>query len=663
MRDEIRGHGSINFNFFFSCAFAFLSWVAWPKSQGEYFGTGLIAGFLALGAALAAAKGIAALGVKYRRRRAKIKAQRSTESLGSAKYLDLPGRAAAGVHDLKNPILAGLCDGLPVTVPEYLPVACEAGAGQGKTSNIVTASLFHAVMNGWSVVVPDSKPELAYLLGKTLDEMGVRVAYNNASGHPDFPDHKDSNPFAPLVEAAETVDGHKQLFNLANTIALPLIPDPKGEAQKNRFFILNERSALVCVLICLAIFHPERCYPSQALRALTDKHVFRNLCQMAASNPDILDGDLAALGSSFLDKEVNNIEHYESALSGAAQSLENFRASSTLGMVGATHDIDPKELRDESKPPLVIFDIMQADQLDVFAKPNAVLQTSRLQALRRHKEGRKVLFLCDEATNLPIPSVVKDIELMRSFGVRLSLFYQSEASLRRTYGDQQAEAILSNAAEIFFSCANLKRAKELSERLGQKTIKTNNHSFAEDGTPSESIGETTRSLLNPDEILSLSSNEALMFLPGKRAIRFEKVPYYQAEPFKSLVGKNPNENHPPSPITRYRLVYGKDASQLGPPVLPDWRQRHAHAKAVEAAKRKQPKARLFYLRDWVWVPLVIVVAEAIFLLGTPHILLGAHTHASYNECAYTGLSGYRVIEQSAPCETIETLRFQKTEAG
>lgn len=660
MRDKTGGHGSVNLNFFFMCGFAFLSWVAWPDGRGEYFGTGLLAGFLALGAAMAAAKGVAALRVQYRRRRAKVLAKTSSDTLGSAKFLGLSGRMAAGVHDLKNPILAGLSDGLPVTVPEGLPVACEAGAGQGKTSNLVVVSLFHAVMNGWSVVVPDSKPEIAYLLGPTLEKLGFRVAYNNASGHPDFPDHKDSNPFAPLIEAAETKEGQTHLFNIANAIALPLIPDPKGDAQKNRFFILNERSALTLTLIALSMFHPERCYPSQALRALTDKRVFRNLCLMAQSNPDILAGDLAALGASFLDKELNNIEHFESALSGAAQSLENYRASSTLGMVGATHDIDPKDLRDTDKPPLVIFDIMQADRLDVFAKPNAVLQTSRLQALRRHTRGRwsrQVLFLCDEATNLPIPTVVKDIELMRSFGVRIALFYQSEASLRRTYGDQQAEAILSNAAEIYFSIASLKRAKELSERLGQKTIKTHNHSFTEEGSPSESIGETPRSLLSPDEILSLGDNEALMFLPGKRAIRFEKVPYYQTEPFKNLAGRNPNEVHPPSPITRYRLVYGKDASEIGPPILPDWKQRYARAKAMEGAETKTPKARLFRVRDWVWAPVATSVAAVIFSLGTPHVLMEARTNASGTSCAYVGLSGYRTVEQTTRCETIKALRF------
>ena len=476
-----------------ACNLAFFSWAVWPRTEQAYLGVKPFAGVLAIGAAITAAKTIKGLLTQYLRRRAKIKAQISSDSLGDASFLDLDGRIAAGAHSLSNPILAGLCDGVPLSVPEDLPLACEAGNGQGKTSNLVAQSVFHAAMNGWSVVVPDAKPELAYLWGKRLEDMGFRVAYNNASGHPDFPNHTDSNPFSPLVEAAQTPEGQRQIFNIANAIALPLIPDPEGGAVKNRFFILNERSALIFVLIALAIFHPERCYPSQALRALTDKRLFLDLCFKAKIEADILAGDLAVLGDSFLDKEINNIEHFESALSGASQSLESFKASSTLGDVGARHDLDPKELRDLSKPPLIIFDIMQADQLDAFAKSNAVLQTSRLQALRRHRHGRKVLFLCDEATNLPIPSVVKDIELMRSFGVRIALFYQSEASLRRTYGDQQADAILSNAAEIYFSTASLKRAKELSERLGQKTIKTNNHSFTQDGTPSRSIGETAQS--------------------------------------------------------------------------------------------------------------------------------------------------------------------------
>ncbi len=652
--------GSPNFLFLIACLFAALAWLAWPE-QGDYFGQGLLAYFMAMTAVLACAQAFLSIRIRFRRRSARASANVVSGAHGEAAYASLSERTLAGVHDLRNPFLVGLADGLPATVPKTRHLAAGVGTGGGKTSALAVPILFHAAKNGWSVVVSDAKPELAYICGPELERQGFRVIYNDLADIGDWK-HSDCNPFEPLKEAVRSAENHKSVYTIAEALGSSLVPEPKAD-NKNKYFILLERDVLVFVQVALAALDPERCYPAGLLRVVSDPRQFRELCLMAQGY-DGFAGDLAAQAASLLQLERENPDHHGSALQGAKNALSIFKASSVFGRMGTRHDYDARQLRDEDGPPTIIFDIMRADALSEYAKANALQQQSRLQSLRKYPEGRNVVLLVDEATNLPVPKIINDIELIRSFNVRIALLYQSEASLRRVYGSEQAEAILSNCAELVFSVSDLKRAEEISKRLGAKTIKTQSHSFDEVGKPSTSIGEVGKSLLSPDEILSLPPGEALMFLPGCRAIRLKRVPYYHVQPFKDWAGENPHERHPRSSYTEYTLVYGKDASQLGPPRFPGARKVKEAVWRMEARRDFVPRVGFFRFRDFIWVPVVALTAFAIFQFGTPHLLLEHRYNPrakALHSCSYIGLSGLQTVRQPVPCESVRFLRFQSAE--
>ena len=640
--------------------FAAIAWLAAPERNDD-IGGAVLSALMLLAALAACIKGSSSLSVQYRRRKIWAEANSKSETLGKARYASIRERLAAKAHDLCAPILAGLCDGLPLNIPAGLHLLVESISGAGKTSGLVVGTIWHAAMNGYSVVVPDAKPELAYLWGEALKKAGFRVAYNNPAGlDADRFEHTDSNPYAALVEAAQSENGQQDVFTLADAMALPLIPEREND--QNKFFTLNDRNALIFTSVALAAFEPANCYPAKVHEALVDPERFRELCLIAKDEPNRLEGDLAAIASSFLQKRDMNPEHFESACTGAAHALSSFRRSSSLGKIGQNHETDARDLRNETKPPLITFDIMVPDSLETFAKANALTQTARLQGLRRHREGRKVLFLCDEATNLPVPGIIKDMELMRSFGVTIALFYQSRASLRRVYGEHQAESILSSCAQIFFSVTNTQQAEEISKRLGQHTVKAKNYSFGERGESSSGMGEQGHALAAIDDILSLLRNSAFLFLPGCRPILFEKTPYYEAEPFKHLVGDNPNERHPKSKRTAYKLVYSKDATKLGAPTMLDWGKRLRKALAAEKAANKRPRARAFYFRDFLWVPVVSGLAAFALIVGTPHVIFDYATRADARgeyACTYFGPSGLRFVKQQSPCSTFRFIRFQK----
>lgn len=636
---------------------AALAGLAWPSSA-DYFAQWLLAGCLTAGSVAASAKGTTSLRQRYRRRVAKAAAASRSSSLGDAKFAGLSERSLAGLHDLSAPLLIGLTDGVPTLVPKSRHLAVEAPTGGSKTSGIVVGSIWNACANGFSVAVQDAKPELCFLLGDALTKAGYKVIYNNPAGVADFP-HTDSNPFAGVVDVVHDAELCADAITIADALALSLIPEAKAD-NKNKFFIDLERECLSFTIVALAALFPARCFPAGVLRSILDPGEFRDLCLMARES-DLLEGDLAALSSSFLALEIENPEHLSSARSGAKNALSIFKASSRLGKVGANHEFDPTELRTSDRP-VVVFDLARPDILDSFAKVNALTQTARLQALRRCRGPRPVLLLCDEATTLPVPSVVRDLELMRSFNVTIGLFFQSYSSLVRVYGEHNAKSIMASSVQVFMTVNTVERARELSERLGNRTVKTSSFNFSENGAPSSGVGEQARPLLSPDEILALPPGTMLMNVPGLRPIKLEKAPYFEVEPLKSMVGTNPHEDHPPSKKTVLTLNYANDPLSPSPPILPDRKERYACARAIERARNVQPRAKRFLLREFLWVPAALIIAASIFLGGTPHLLLESSvSDRTVYRCAYFGPSGFKQIEQAQRCEIVEFIRFQNEE--
>ncbi|MEO1490348.1 MAG: TraG/TraD/VirD4 family protein, partial [Pseudomonadota bacterium] len=292
---------------------------------------------------------------------------------------------------------------------------------------------------------------------------------------------------------------------------------------------------------------------------------------------------------------------------------------------------------------------------------NALQQTARLQALKRNREGRPVFFLADEGTNLPIPTVIQEIELMRSAKISIALLYQSVSSLIRTYGKEQSESIRSNCAEMYFAVSDFATADEISKRAGDKTIKTRSVGFSgrQSELPSENIGEAGRRLLPPEDILAMDPSEAILLMPGLRPVKVSKLPWFEVEPFKSLAGDNPHERFPKSPVTRLRLDYGRNANELRPPRLPDIEHRRARAMAMEASATKPRRVPLVRARSFLWMPIVAVFAALIASLGTPHVLFEYDRRANHRgewRCVYFGFGGFKQTRLRTSCPLFHMLR-------
>ncbi|MEL6857411.1 MAG: type IV secretory system conjugative DNA transfer family protein [Pseudomonadota bacterium] len=657
-------HPTPNVDGLMASSFAALAWVTWPKQPDAYFAQGLLAGFMVMGAGIACSRFLGSLRLSYSRRKLKREALRSTTTLGKARFASLTELSLGKFHDLGNPLLLGERDGLPVTLPKGMSLACKSNPGGGKTSAIVINSLWHAANStGSSIILPDIKPEMAYLLGPALEEAGFRVVYQNYAGLPDFP-HMDTNPFHIILVVADDPESQRELFPLAEALATALIPDAKDD--KDKFWRLNERSLLIFAMVALAMFEPEHLAPGGLYLALLDPKRLEYLCFKSMQSPDVLNGDLAAMASNLQSQMLENPDHFQSARTGASNNLSVFKPSSALGQMGMRNDFLAQDMRDETKPPMIVIDLIPSDRMAAYSKANALVQTSRMQSLRKHREGRPVLYLADEATSLPLPGIVNDIELLRSFKITVALFFQSLGSLRRVYGKDQADSVLSSCAELYFNVSTLETAEQISRRIGDITTKTNSYSFDEHGKGSQSYGEQSKRLMPPEEILALPKNKAILLCAGIRPILFNKAPWYEVEPLKSIAADNPHEQFPPSKKTIYALEYGNGAEDIKAPRLVNRKKRWSAARAKERAENYTPPLKRVRARDFLFVPIMATIASCMVFGGTPHVLLqytkAPNPQGSYT-CQYAGISGVRQVYQDRPCAAVQLVSSQRHEVA
>jgi type IV secretion system protein VirD4 len=215
-----------------------------------------------------------------------------------------------------------------------------------------------------------------------------------------------------------------------------------------------------------------------------------------------------------------------------------------LDAATSANDFDLRELR---RKPLSIYVGVNPDDLHrlrpvlaLFFQQAIGLQT---RTLPEHDPTltRQVLMLLDEFTALGrIPIIAESISYLPGYNVRVLLVIQAPAQLREVYGVNAAETMLKSlAARIVFAPKDIGDAREISDELGNTTIKvrtlskpTIDFSDAKGRRHrSVSISEQRRALLLPQEVKALGNDHAIIFYEGLRPIRCKKIRYFQDKRF------------------------------------------------------------------------------------------------------------------------------------
>jgi type IV secretion system protein VirD4 len=160
--------------------------------------------------------------------------------------------------------------------------------------------------------------------------------------------------------------------------------------------------------------------------------------------------------------------------------------------------------------------------------------------------------ILDEAASLgPNMGCIEDaIDKYRGYGIRLQMYYQSPAQLKKCFPKDQDQTVMANMTQVFFG-VNDTSAEYVSNRLGEQTIKVESggwgtgsssntsHDFkTSSGTSSNSNRNWNlmgRKLLKPEEILSMSERIAITFVPGLKPIYSTLERYYEKTGKKAVL--------------------------------------------------------------------------------------------------------------------------------
>lgn len=148
-------------------------------------------------------------------------------------------------------------------------------------------------------------------------------------------------------------------------------------------------------------------------------------------------------------------------------------------------------------------------------------------------QGQKdVIFILDEFPNIgAIPDFTKKISTMRSRGISSCVIFQNIAQLKNRYPNDGWSEIIGNCdSRLFLGATDSITAKFVSELLGVATVRSvsSKRKAGFDGVldpGSLNISTQKRNLLNPDEILRLPHDNAILILKGQQPLLLKKMDY------------------------------------------------------------------------------------------------------------------------------------------
>ena len=247
-------------------------------------------------------------------------------------------------------------------------------------------------------------------------------------------------------------------------------------------------------------------------------------------NPrDIHDKSIINAWIGLSKNNKNMLTSYATIAKTALKQLNNREIQKLL----ARNDIDFNSFR---KQKTALYLIVPANQQSYYQFLIDVVYTRFFTVMMQKLPGANdlsVYCFLDEFGSSYINDFQALINNIRKYRVSLSIVLQSISQLDSKYG-KNADAIKGGLGSyLVLSGADYVTAKEISDIIGKKLlIQRNNFTEIE-----QQYHELT--LLTPDQIRTLGSNQAVFLSKNRHPIIIDITPFYQNSLFKSAVSKKP----------------------------------------------------------------------------------------------------------------------------
>ena len=169
----------------------------------------------------------------------------------------------------------------------------------------------------------------------------------------------------------------------------------------------------------------------------------------------------------------------------------------------------------------------------------------------------KLLMILDELPSLGhMKQIEQTLAYGAGYGVNLMAVSQTIGFLKNVYPNTW-DSFFSNQLAVFFGCNDLATAEYVSKQIGKTTVVTQSVNESQ-GTQNRTLGissssvsvqtgnslaETSRDILMPDEVKRLGNNVVIAFYSGEAPILCARINYWERPEWKGKFDKNPLEKH------------------------------------------------------------------------------------------------------------------------
>ena len=402
----------------------------------------------------------------------------------------------------------------------------------GKGTRVIVPTL---LKYGGSALVIDPKGENAAITAGARKAMYQHANVHIVNPWGELAKHFQKLGFPPAtfnpLDALDRLDPDAVAMaqELANTICPPL-------SGKDQFWQGSAAGLLTGIMLYLLDTPGEtltlarvREIVTSSRKELTDQY----LLKMAASTA--FQGAVREFASAFVDMASDTFSGI------VANAVENtrFLSDPQVKLATATSSFNFIDL--VMSDPTTVYLVIPPQRIATQRTWLRLVITAMTGMFKRvpmgKRPGHRCMFLIDEFPALGrMPDIPTDIATMAGYGVDYTLVVQGLDQLKDHY-KEGAATILSNCAFKWFCNVNdLESAKYLSDTLGKATVQTigrgESHGDNPGGaTAGESVnyGETGRSLLNPDEVLTLGRDTAIVLHPESKPHYVRPVDYWNLQ--------------------------------------------------------------------------------------------------------------------------------------
>ena len=561
-------------------------------------------------------------------------------------------RKETGMRDPKGRLIGTTRDGKPIFLPHRTKIAFQyilGGQGTGKTTTaVIASSIMTPLLSGKSVFLNDVKKEILPQVIEALKGLGIEVlCVNIGGGAQDTCPGSQVPPFELATDAYYSDD--PEFHQLTNTfirgyaaIAVEIRPD-----EKTPFFGENGQKAFHAFFVYLLIYEPDNIAPTRIWEIASDLELavrcLERLKAYAAKSSDTVIEDGQRSASTLLDMHKGTPKYLPQFLNKIVIGLSCYDATGPLAhfgrhAAGRVSDMRMRQMVFASMIPLANLNDMKAHI--------SFLAFNFFGSAKAFPHGRAIHGIFEEFQALNLPGYAHEMLSMRGLKVSSENYIQSPSALEESIGPHQARVIFEQSDLIqALSLSSDEEAKRFSAMIGKRTVRRRSATIRSTNTDDVGFGlqDHEESIFTPQELIALPIDEQIIKIRGMRPDHLRKIPYWDVDGLKSLVGDNPLEGSPPETKPKLGLRITKESIE----VL-WWRKPKGFRKARNSGPKRERLLR-FSSFLWLYAWVAIIVAGGFqFTKPAPHV----YVERTAAGCKYLSVHGQWVIRPAGGCTPI-----------